>query len=53
MCLFLLLLLFGPRLVGVLWWLFEPVRWNAAFGTILLPVLGVHGHGKVLVDGQV
>ena len=41
MCLFLLLLLFGPRLVGVLWWLFEPVRWNAAFGTVLLPVLGL------------
>jgi hypothetical protein len=36
MYLFSLLLLFGPRLVGVLWWLFEPVRWNAAFGTVLL-----------------
>jgi hypothetical protein len=27
--------------VGVLWWLFEPVRWDATFGTVLLPVLGL------------
>ncbi|MHA6794244.1 hypothetical protein ACVGVM_12165 [Pseudonocardia bannensis] len=41
MCLFFLLLLFGPRLVGVLWWLFEPLRWDATFGTVLVPVLGL------------
>jgi hypothetical protein len=41
MCLFFLLLLFGPRLVGVLWWLFEPLRWDATFGTVLLPILGL------------
>jgi hypothetical protein len=41
MCLFILLLLFGPRLVIVLWWLFEPVRWSAAFGGFfLVPFLG-------------
>ena len=41
MCLFFSLLLFGPRLVGLLWWLFEPVRWNVAFDSFLLPVLGL------------
>ena len=41
MCLFFGLLLFGPRLVGVLWWVFEPVRWNATFATVLVPILGL------------
>ena len=41
MCLFFGLLLFGPRLVGVLWWLFEPLRWGAAFTTFLIPLLGL------------
>ena len=41
MCLFFLLLLFGPRLVDVLWWLFDPLRWHAVFGTFLVPLLGV------------
>lgn len=41
MCFFILLLLFGPRLVIVLWWLFEPFRWSAAFsGFFLVPILG-------------
>jgi hypothetical protein len=40
MCLFLSLLLFGPRIVIVFWWLIEPLRWEAAFSTVLLPILG-------------
>jgi hypothetical protein len=40
MCLFLLLLLFGPRLAVVLWWLADPLRWDVAFGTLLVPFLG-------------
>ena len=40
MCFFLSLLLFGPRIVIIFWWLFEPLRWSAAFDTFLLPFLG-------------
>jgi len=41
MCLFFILLLFGPRLAGVLWWIFEPLRWDATFDTVLLPIFGL------------
>ena len=41
MCLFFSLLLFGPRLVGLLWWLIDPVRWNLVFSGFLVPVLGI------------
>lgn len=40
MCLFLTLLFLGPRAGILLWWLIEPVRWNAAFDTFLWPLLG-------------
>jgi hypothetical protein len=40
MCFFLSLLLFGPRVVIVLWWLLEPLRWSTTFDTFILPVLG-------------
>lgn len=30
-CAFLALVLAGPRIFGVFWWLFQPVRWNVAF----------------------
>ena len=40
MCLFLSLLLFGPRVGILLWWLVEPVRWSATFDTFFLPLLG-------------
>jgi hypothetical protein len=41
MCLFFSLLLFGPRLVGLIWWLVDPVRWNLAFGGLVVPILGI------------
>jgi len=31
-CYFLSLVLLGPRIVGAFWWLFQPLRWNLAFG---------------------
>ncbi len=31
-CAFLTLLLLGPRVVGAFWWLFQPLRWQVAFG---------------------
>lgn len=40
MCLFLLLLLLGPRSVIVIWWLVQPLRWDAAFNSFLVPFLG-------------
>jgi hypothetical protein len=40
MCLFLSLLLFGPRVGIILWWLVEPVRWQATFDTFIWPFLG-------------
>ena len=40
MCLFLLLILLGPRSVIVIWWLVQPLRWDAAFDSFLLPFLG-------------
>ena len=39
-CLFTTLVLFGPRLGILVWWLIQPVRWNAAFETFLWPFLG-------------
>jgi hypothetical protein len=40
MCLFLILLLFGPRSVIVIWWLLQPVRWDATYGSFIVPFLG-------------
>jgi hypothetical protein len=40
-CLFAVLVFLGPRVAGVLWWIAQPARWNAAFGSILWPILGL------------
>jgi hypothetical protein len=40
-CLFTSLVLIGPRAAIVLWWLFQPGRWNAAFDSFLVPFLGL------------
>ena len=41
MCCFItVLLLFGPRLATVVWYLIEPARFNMAFNTFLIPCLG-------------
>lgn len=47
-CAFLLLVLLGPRIVGVFWWLFQPMRWQAAFASWaggnlwwIWPILGI------------
>jgi hypothetical protein len=41
MCLFLILLAFSPRLAAVFWWIFQPTRWDTAFGSWLWPLLGI------------
>ncbi|MCA9874136.1 MAG: hypothetical protein KC441_10790 [Anaerolineales bacterium] len=45
-CAFLALVLFGPRLFGVFWWIFQPLRWQAAFNNWIglywiWPMLGI------------
>jgi hypothetical protein len=40
MCLFIVLLLIGPRAVILVWGLVAPLQWSAVFGTLLIPVLG-------------
>jgi hypothetical protein len=48
-CFFLILVMLGPRIGGALWWLIQPVRWEAAFRDFLTggnlwwiwPILGI------------
>jgi hypothetical protein len=40
-CIFTLLVFIGPRIAGIFWWLFQPVRWNLAFNSIIWPILGL------------
>jgi hypothetical protein len=39
-CIFTTLVLFGPRLGILIWWLFDPIRWNLAFQSFIWPFLG-------------
>ena len=41
MCCFITaLMLFGPRLAILVWWLFNPLRFANAFGSFIWPILG-------------
>ena len=40
MCMFFIMLLLGPRVAIIFWWLFEPGRWDSAFSTFVIPALG-------------
>jgi hypothetical protein len=39
-CVFTSLALLGPRFAILIWWLFDPGRWDRAFDTWIWPVLG-------------
>ena len=39
-CLFAILVLIGPRAAILVWWLFDQIRWAAAFDTFIWPLLG-------------
>lgn len=39
-CLFAILVLVGPRAAILVWWLFDQIRWAAAFDTFIWPLLG-------------
>ena len=41
-CLFMALVVLGPRFAGILWWLARPGQWSAAFNSaIIWPILGL------------
>ncbi len=40
-CLFTILFLLGARAVDVVWWIAQPARWDAAFSSVLWPILGI------------
>ena len=41
-CFFTVLVLLGPRVAAIVWWLFFPARWNLAFpSSIIWPILGI------------
>lgn len=41
-CIFALLVMLGPRVAGLFWWLLQPLTWQAAFnGSFLWPFLGL------------
>lgn len=39
-CLLTVLVLIGPRAAVIVWWLAQPARWQAAFTSFLVPLLG-------------
>ena len=40
-CLFTLLVVLGPRVANIVWWIADTARWNDTFGSIIWPILGV------------
>ena len=40
-CIFTTLVLLGPRVGGLVWWLLQPVRWELAFNTFIWPLVGL------------
>jgi hypothetical protein len=40
-CFFTTLILLGPRVAAIVWWLIRPLVWNATFSTIIWPILGI------------
>ena len=45
-CFFTILVLLGPRVASVIWWIINPVRWVgdtpiSAFNSIIWPILGI------------
>jgi len=40
-CMFATLVLLGPRVAGLFWWLLAPLRWELAFSGWLWPILGL------------
>jgi hypothetical protein len=39
-CIFTALVLLGPRAGIFFWWLLDPTRWNLAFDSFVVPIIG-------------
>jgi len=39
-CFFASLMVFGPRFAILVWWLLDPIRWQATFSSFFIPLLG-------------
>jgi hypothetical protein len=40
MCLFFVVLLSGPRVGIIFWWLIQPRRWDSVFDSFIVPLFG-------------
>ena len=40
-CFFTVLVLLGPRIAALIWWIFWPARWGVVFSSIIWPILGI------------
>jgi hypothetical protein len=40
-CVFTLLVVLGPRVAGIIWWIARPALWQSAFNTVVWPILGL------------
>jgi hypothetical protein len=40
-CIFATLLLLGPRITGIIWWIARPTYWSTAFSSWIWPLLGL------------
>ena len=45
-CILTILIFLGPRVAGIVWWIFQPARWVgetnlSAFNSIIWPILGL------------
>lgn len=40
-CPLIALLFFGPRVAVVVWWIVQPARWSATFGSFMWPLIGL------------
>jgi len=40
-CIFMALVLLGPRFSGFAWWFFQAARWDEAFSSFVWPLLGL------------
>lgn len=40
-CLFTVLILLGPRVANIIWWILDTARWSATFSSIIWPILGI------------
>jgi hypothetical protein len=40
-CLFTVLILLGPRVASIIWWIADTARWSSTFSSAIWPILGI------------